>query len=76
MPAGTPITGDMLARVEGAESALFALGFTDFRARLFHGAARLQFPAAQLPLAVERREAIRKALAPFFDVVLLDLKER
>ena len=76
VPAGTPITGDMLARVEGAESALFALGFTDFRARLFHGAARLQFPAEQLPLAVERREAIRKALAPFFDVVLLDLKER
>ena len=76
IPAGTAITADMLARVEGAENALFGLGFSDFRVRLFHGAARLQLPAAQLEDAALRREAVRSALAPFFDIVLLDLKDR
>ena len=76
VPAGTEITPELLARVEGAEEALFNLGFTDFRARLFHGAARLQLPAAQLADAVARREAIRAALGPYFEIVLLDLKDR
>ena len=39
-------------------------------------AARLQLPAAQMTAALERREAIREALAPGFDAVLLDLKDR
>ena len=76
IPAGTPITADLLRRVERAESALFDLGFTDFRARFFHGAARLQLPAEQLTEAVGRRREIRAALAPWFEDVLLDLKER
>ena len=76
VPAGTPITAEMLRRVEGAETALFGMGFTDFRVRLYHDAARLQLPASQLGLAVERREAIREALQPWFDAVLLDLKTR
>ena len=76
VPAGTAITAELLARVEGAEAALFDMGFTDFRVRVFHGAARLQLPADQLARAVEGREAIRRALAPWFETVLLDLKER
>ena len=76
VPTGTPITTELLQRVEGAEAALFALGFTDFRVRLFHDAARLQLPAGQMERAVERRDAIRGALAPWFDAVMLDLKER
>ncbi len=76
VPAGTPIAPELLKKVEGAEAALFALGFSDFRVRLFHGAARLQLPAAQLTRAAERREAIREALAPYFDTILLDLRER
>ena len=76
VPAGTPIDEALLARVEGAETALFALGFTDFRVRLFHGAARLQLPAAQMAGAIDRRGAIREALAPYFEIVLLDLKDR
>ena len=76
IPAGTPITEALLRRVEGAESALFGMGYTDFRVRLFHDAARLQLPAGQMPRAVEAREAIREALAPWFETVLLDLKER
>ena len=76
VPTGTPITAEMLEKVEGAENALFDMGFTDFRVRLYHDAARLQLPAAQLAEAVARRGQLRKALAGWFDTVLLDLKER
>ena len=44
VPTGRPIERELLQRVEGAESELFALGFTDFRVRLFHEAARIQLP--------------------------------
>jgi ATP-utilizing enzymes of the PP-loop superfamily len=76
VPAGVEITEDLLRRVEAAEGALFDLGFTDFRVRVFHGAARLQLPAGQLAEAVARREALRAALAPHFATVLLDLEDR
>ena len=76
VPSGTPITSDMLASVEGAEGALFEMGFTDFRVRLFHGAARLQLPGGQMARALDRRAELRAALAPWFDTVMLDLKDR
>ena len=76
VPTGTAIDGETLERVERAEGALFNMGFSDFRVRIFHGAARLQLPAAQMVRALELREAIRRALAPWFDTVLLDLKDR
>ena len=66
----------LLARVEGAEDALFRLGYTDFRVRVFHGAARLQLPAGQLERAVRERAVLRAALAPYFTPILLDLEER
>ena len=40
VPTGRTITPELLRRVEGAETALFALGFTDFRVRLYDDAAR------------------------------------
>ena len=76
IPTGTPITDEDLNRVEGAEAALFALGFSDFRVRLFHGAARLQLPGAQMAEAIARREEIRGALVPWIEIVMLDLKDR
>ena len=76
VPAGTALTGELLARVEGAEAALFRLGFTDFRCRVFHGAARLQFKADQLAQAAARRSDIRAALGPYFDIILLDTEDR
>ena len=76
IPTGTAITAVDLERVEAAEGALFALGFTDFRVRLLSGAARIQLPADQWDRASEQREAIREALSPRFDAVLLDLETR
>lgn len=76
VPTGRTITPELLRRVEGAETALFALGFTDFRVRLYDDAARLQLPKGQLAKAVEQRQAIRQALAPWFDIVLLDTQTR
>lgn len=76
VPTGRTITSELLRRAEGAETALFAMGFTDFRVRLYDEAARLQLPEGQLAKAVEQRQAIRQALAPWFDVVLLDTQTR
>ena len=76
VPTGEAITPETLRKVEAAEEALFSLGYSDLRVRVFHGAARLQLPGHQLEQAAKEREAILQALAPWFDMVLLDLKER
>lgn len=76
VPTGEAITPETLRKVEAAEEALFSLGYSDLRVRVFHGAARLQLPGQQLEQAAKEREAISQALAPWFDTVLLDLKER
>ena len=76
VPTGEAVTPETLRKVEAAEEALFSLGYSDLRVRVFHGAARLQLPGQQLEQAAKKREAISQALAPWFDTVLLDLKER
>ena len=76
VPAGEAITAETLARVEGAEDALFRLGYTDFRVRVFHSAARLQLPRGQMERAVREAEAIQAALKPYFTPILLDLEGR
>ena len=76
VPAGETITADILARVEGAEDALFRLGYTDFRVRVFHSAARLQLPRGQMERAVREAEELRQALKPYFTPILLDLEGR
>ena len=76
VPTREAITPETLRKVEAAEEALFSLGYSDLRVRVFHGAARLQLPGQQLEQAAKKREAISQALAPWFDTVLLDLKER
>ena len=76
IPTGTPITKEDLDRVERAECALEALGFRDFRVRLFHGAARLQVTGEQLPLVLEQREAVSAALGGGFVGILLHLTPR
>ena len=76
VPAGEAITADLLARVEGAEDALFRLGYTDFRVRVFHSAARIQLPRGQMERAVREAETIQAALKPYFTPILLDLEGR
>ena len=76
VPAGDPLTGELLNRVEQAEEALFRLGYTDFRVRVFHGAARLQLPREQTARLAEEAELVRRTLRPWFDPVLLDLAGR
>ena len=76
VPSGQPITAQLLQRVEAAESALKDLGFSDFRIRVFHDAARLQLKSEQLADAVIQRREIRKKIMPYFEPVLLDLEDR
>ena len=73
---GTGIEAEMLKKVEHAEGELFQMGYTDFRVRVFHGAARLQFQPEDMMHAIEKRKEIRERLAPWFDTVLLDMKGR
>lgn len=76
IPTGEIITAEKLRRAEQGEQALMEMGFSDFRIRLYGGAARLQLPGEQMARAVEKRGLICQRLKPYFDIVLLDLEER
>lgn len=75
-PAGVQITEEGLKKVEQAESALLDLGFTDFRVRVYHGAARIQLPKAQMERGLAMRQEILDKLRPLFEGVFLDLEGR
>jgi len=76
IPANQIITAALLQKVEGAEDALFSLGFSDFRVRVYHDAARLQFPQNQISNVIEKREAILNAIKPHFPIILFDMEAR
>ncbi len=76
VPAGERLTAEKLENTERAEDFLFSLGFTDFRVRLFNGAARLQLPAEQFPRLLERRAEILSELKKTYSAVVLDLEVR
>ena len=76
VPTGTPLEAETLRRVEAAEGALMAMGFSDLRVRVLGRLGRLQLPAGQLEEAACRHKDITGALAPWFDGVLLDLSPR
>jgi pyridinium-3,5-biscarboxylic acid mononucleotide sulfurtransferase len=76
IPTGTKITEELLKKVEQGENNLFAMGFTDFRIRFFHGAAKIQLPENQFHIAFEKKNELTQALSPYFDGVLLDLTPR
>ena len=75
-PAGVQITEAGLQKVEQAEGTLFRLGFTDFRVRVFHNAARIQLPKDQMERGLSMRQEILTQLRLLFDGVLLDLEGR
>ena len=74
VPTGTEITAELLQKVEKSEEVLMKMGYKDLRIRLFSGAARVQLPEKQLKNA--DIFAIREALNPYFDEILLDLRGR
>lgn len=76
IPTGTDIRPELLTKVEGAETALMDMGFSDFRVRVFGGGARLQLKEPQMAKALKEREEIIKALKPFFNEILLDMEAR
>ena len=76
IPSGTRIRAKQLQDVEQAETALTAMGFTDFRVRHPEGYAKLQVKPEQLSLVMEKREEILTVLEPIFGTVCLDLKTR
>lgn len=76
IPTGTKITKEDLIATESAEGELFAMGFTDFRVRKAGNAAKLQVPAGQLPMILEKRTEILEKLKPYYQSITLDLEVR
>ena len=77
IPTGTTITHDLLEKVERAESALFDMGFSDFRVRLVPlDTAKIQVPGKQWKKAAAMRKKIIKALESDFSNIVLDMKSR
>ncbi len=81
IPTNIPIEESALQKVERAEEQLTRLGFSDFRVRVFPDGrlgwnARLQITKPQLPLLLEKQEAVYEALKEDFSEVLLDLNLR
>lgn len=76
IPTGEPVTAELLAKTERAESWLAAQGFADFRVRWLSGFARLQVRKEQIPLLLAKQEEIRAELGKYYSGVLLDLEVR
>lgn len=76
VPTGVKLTLEILKKIRNGEEQLKALGFSDLRLRWRDGAAKLELPAEQLALAVEKRNDIIAALGENFTEVSVDLKGR
>lgn len=76
VPTGSPITSELLSKIERAEQNLSQLGYRDFRIRIFHGCARLQLLESQFSQAIEQKNLLCQILSPDFEDVLLDLTPR
>ena len=76
IPSGTPIEQTMLETVEQAESLLAGLGYRNFRVRLRHWGALLQFDERQHADAVKDMENIRRLLGNMFQALRIDPEPR
>ena len=72
VPTGERITAEKLRKIERAESALFALGYSDLRVRLREGGALLQLPQAQHERARAEWDAVCAALGEGWTAIRLD----
>ncbi len=75
IPHGTPVTREVLNRVERAESALRALGFRVVRVRHYGESARIELGLDELGRALEARESVVEAVrSAGYRHVTLDLE--
>jgi uncharacterized protein len=73
-PTGTPITLELLERVEAAELVLSHSGLRDYRVRHHGDVARIEVPIDALGIVLERREEILAGIrAAGYRYVSLDL---
>lgn len=75
IPYGTAVSVEILSRVDRAEGALHALGFTQVRVRHYGDVARIEIPEVDLERAVRERQQIVAAVsAAGYGYVTLDLE--
>lgn len=75
IPYGTPVSVEVLSRVDRAEAALRRLGFGQLRVRHYGDLARVELEADELAVAVERRaEVVAAVKAAGYRYVTLDLE--
>lgn len=74
LPYGTPVTVELLGRVDRAEAALRHLGFGDLRVRHHGDTARIEVPADEITLVAARAsEIVELITAVGYRYVTLDL---
>lgn len=75
VPYGTPVSVDVLGRVERAERALHSLGFRSLRVRHYGDTARLEVPVDDLDAILRSRAGVVDTLhAAGYRYVTLDLE--
>jgi len=72
IPAGVPITEEVLTKTERAESILYEMGFRDFRIRLRDGDALIQVTENQHATAVSGYAQIAERLSGMYENVVID----
>ncbi len=73
---GSKITAEKLEKIEKSEGFLFDMGFVDFRVRMYYDIAKLQFTEKDIKRAFEMRDIILAGLSPYFEDIVLDMKDR
>ncbi len=75
VPYGTPVSVEILSRVDRAEAALHALGFRQVRVRHYGETARIEVDEAELARAVSARRSVVDAVKTAgYRYVTLDLE--
>ncbi len=74
IPYGTAVTVPLLSKIDRAEQAVRALGFTDLRVRHYDRTARIELPADEFARAAAMAaELVEAVTATGYDYVTLDL---
>lgn len=75
LPYGTPVSVEVLSRVDRAEASLRRMGFRSLRVRHYGDTARIELEIDELPQAIDRRERVVDAVrAAGYSYVTLDLE--